>query len=152
MAGTGMVATWEIFKSPFWNFRLYFTENRLFWTRQWLWRHCASYLRHWYLFWYVWKEEIPSYTTVPIRCIWGFISSSRGDGYQGGLDVLQKKKGLIRRGLKYRQKIPYYFRMHKLSIEYHFLGWCGFVPLCALQPLTFSLDITSYEVFDRRFV
>ena len=32
----------------------------------------ASYLGCWYLFWYVWKEETPNYTIVPITCIWGF--------------------------------------------------------------------------------
>ena len=30
----------------------------------------TSYLGYWYLFWYVWKEEIPGCTIVPIRCIW----------------------------------------------------------------------------------
>ena len=29
----------------------------------------TSYLGCWYLFWYVWKEETPSYTMVPIICI-----------------------------------------------------------------------------------
>ena len=28
----------------------------------------TSYLEYWYLFWYVWKEETPSYTMVPITC------------------------------------------------------------------------------------
>ena len=28
-----------------------------------------SYLECWFLFWYVWKEETPSYTMVPITCI-----------------------------------------------------------------------------------
>ena len=32
----------------------------------------TSYFRCWYLFWYVWKETTPSYTMVPITCIWGF--------------------------------------------------------------------------------
>ena len=39
----------------------------------------TSCLRCWYLFWYVWKEETPSYTMVPIRCILGVsFSSSKG--------------------------------------------------------------------------
>ena len=39
----------------------------------------TSYLGCWYLFWYVWKEETPSYTMVPIRCILGVsFSSSKG--------------------------------------------------------------------------
>ena len=33
----------------------------------------TPFLRCWYLFWYVWKKETPSYyTIVPITCIWGF--------------------------------------------------------------------------------
>ena len=30
----------------------------------------TSYLGCWYLLWNVWKEETPSYTMVPITCIW----------------------------------------------------------------------------------
>ena len=39
----------------------------------------TSYLWCWYLFWYVWKEEAPSYTMVPTRCFCGVLfSSSQG--------------------------------------------------------------------------
>ena len=33
----------------------------------------TSYLWCWYLFWYVWKKETPSYTMLPITCAEGFI-------------------------------------------------------------------------------
>ena len=31
----------------------------------------TSYLRRWYLFWYLWKKKTSSYTIAPITCIWG---------------------------------------------------------------------------------
>ena len=42
----------------------------------------TSYLGYWYLFWYVWKEETPIYTMVPITCIWGFHFQVYGGGNQ----------------------------------------------------------------------
>ena len=61
----------------------------------------TSYLGCWYLFWYVWKEETPSYTMVPIRCILGVsFSSSKGGGNHPPLVRRVTKKGLVRRGLK----------------------------------------------------
>ena len=38
----------------------------------------TSYLGCWYLFWYVWNDEIPSYTMVPNICYGEFIFKSTG--------------------------------------------------------------------------
>ena len=53
----------------------------------------TSYLGCWYLFWYVWKEETPSCTMVPIRCIWGvsFLSSQGGGNHPPGKTCFKKK-------------------------------------------------------------
>ena len=66
----------------FWqNFGLCFTENRLFWGAVMfmtsLWRHTLDVCT----FWYAWKEEIHSYTMVPIirRILGDKFSSSPGN-------------------------------------------------------------------------
>ena len=60
----------------------------------------TSYLGCWYLFWYVWKKETPSYTLVPIRCIWGFnFQVHRGVVTTPALGKTCSKKCLVRRGL-----------------------------------------------------
>ena len=71
----------ELFSEIF-NFGLYFNENRLFKARP-----C------WYLFWYVWKEETPSYNTMVPICFWGFhFQVHKEGGNPSWEDVLQKKK------------------------------------------------------------
>ena len=54
----------------------------------------TSYLGCWYLFWYVWKKETPSYTMVQIRCIWGSSSS------QGVVTTLLVRQRLSMIGVK----------------------------------------------------
>ena len=57
----------ELFFSEIVYFRLYFTENRLFELGD-----DNDILGMLFEpFWYVWKEENPSYTMVPIRCMGG---------------------------------------------------------------------------------
>ena len=59
-----------------------------------------SYVGCWYLFWFVWKEEAPSYTMAPITCIGGFMFKfTGGSNHPPWEDVLQKKT-LVRRGLQ----------------------------------------------------
>ena len=58
----------ELFSELF-NFRLYFTENRLFELGDDYDVTVKSYLDCWYLFWHVWKEETYRFTMILIRCI-----------------------------------------------------------------------------------
>ena len=54
-----------------------------------------SYLLCWYVFWYVWKGEIPSYTMVPIRCIWWF-HEVKGGGNTGDGNPLPPPSPLVK--------------------------------------------------------
>ena len=68
----------------------------------------TSYLGRWYLFWYVWKEETPSYTMVPIRCIWGVsFSSSQGGGNHPPLGKTCYKKRLGKTRVKIDSKLAF---------------------------------------------
>ena len=58
----------------------------------------TSYFKCWYLFWCECKEEAPSYTMVPIGCIWGFhFQIHRGVVTTSLGKTCYKKKSLVRR-------------------------------------------------------
>ena len=67
----------------------------------------TSYLGFWYLFWYVWKEETPSYTMVPITCIGGFIFKFTGGGNHP-LGKMCSKRRLARTRVKHLFQLPKY--------------------------------------------
>ena len=86
----------QFFPRESFNFGLYFTDNRLFWARPWLWRHCDVILGILVLIWNVWTEETPCHSMVPIKCIWVFHFHVQRRWKQSPWeDVLQK--GLERR-------------------------------------------------------
>ena len=86
--------------SKIFNFGLYFTENRQFWARPWLWRHCDVILG---MLVFILKEKTPSYTMVLITCIWGcfIFKFTRGVVTTPLVNSVTKKKsgGLVGRGL-----------------------------------------------------
>ena len=97
---SGEVLIFRTFFGKILNFGLYFTEIVCFELR-----HddhdvtVTPYLECRYLFWYVWKEETPSYTMVPIKYVWGFIFKCRGQcwsesGLESGLGLWSYGLGL----------------------------------------------------------
>ena len=86
------------------NFSLYFHQKSAILSSAMSFEHydvtVTSYLRCWYLFWYVWKKETPSYTMVPITCIWGFhFQVHRGVVTTPLVNCVTKNGWMVGRGL-----------------------------------------------------
>ena len=81
---------------------VYFTENRLFWARAWLWHNCDVTLGTLVLISVCMERRDPSYTMVEVTCVGGFhfFKFTMGDKPPpwAPLGRLVTKTGLVRRG------------------------------------------------------